>query len=766
MKTVLQLEGLDCAACAGELEEEIAAIEGVKACSVTFMTQKLEVEYDGEETLSKVKDVANHFEEVRVVEEEGKENKKGTVIKIQNLDCAACAAELQEQLEKIPDIRSVSVDFIGQSIYVEGDETVLKKVIKTANHFEEVKVVNEDSVIPKKESHKKEWLQLGISFMLFVAALLCEKLWAKTGTDVGAIFSYVLYGLAYLAVGYPVLISTAKNISKGKIFDENFLMTAASIGAFALLQLSEAVEVMWLYQLGELLQSIAVGASRRSITSLMDLRSESANLLKDGKQIVVKPEELKIGDLILVKAGEKIPVDGVIVEGATSLDTKSLTGESALRDVAVGSEVLSGCINAGGNITVKTSREYTDSAVAKILDLVENSASKKAKPEKFITKFAKYYTPIVCAVAVLIAVFVPLISGWVTGNYTWTEWITKALNLLVISCPCALIISIPLTYFGGIGCAAKHGILVKGATYLDEVAKATIAAFDKTGTLTEGNFNIVNVVGKEQTLPVAAALEKGSSHPLARPFDEVNTPFTATEIKEIAGRGVQASIDGKQALAGNAKLLQENNVSFERAESLSTVIYVAWGGEYLGYIEIDDRVKADAKEALAALKAAGVQTCAMVTGDNPARAEQISAEIGELDKVYAGLLPDEKLQTIEDLKGQGKVLYVGDGINDAPVMTVADCSFSMGKIGSGAAIEASDIVVVSDNLSALPLAVRIAKKTRVIVTENLIFSLAAKFALMVLSLTCGLPLSIAVLGDVGVMLLAVVNSLRMRMKMK
>jgi Cd2+/Zn2+-exporting ATPase len=602
--------------------------------------------------------------------------------------------------------------------------------------------------------------------VLFIAALLCEKLWAKTSTDVGAIFSYVFFGLAYLTVGYPVLISTVKNISKGKIFDENFLMTAASIGAFALLQLSEAVEVMWLYQLGELLQSIAVGASRKSITSLMDLRSESANLLKDGKQIVVKPEELKIGDLILVKAGEKIPVDGVVVEGATSLDTKSLTGESALREVAAGSEVLSGCINAGGNITVKTTREYTDSAVSKILDLVENSASKKAKPEKFITKFAKYYTPIVCILAVLIAVFVPLISGLVTGNYTWTEWITKALNLLVISCPCALIISIPLTYFGGIGCAAKYGILVKGATYLDEAAKATIAAFDKTGTLTEGNFNIVNVIGNEQTLQIAASLEKGSSHPLARPFDEVETPFTATEIKEIAGRGLQAVIDGKQALVGNAKLLQDNDIAFKRAESLSTVIYVAWGGKYLGYIEIDDRVKADAKEALAALKAAGVQTCAMVTGDNPARADQVSAEIGEVDKVYAGLLPDEKLQTIENLKKQGKVLYVGDGINDAPVMTIADCSFSMGKIGSGAAIEASDIVVVSDNLSALPLAVRIAKKTRAIATENLIFSLVAKLALMVLSLTCGLLLSIAVLGDVGVMLLAVLNSLRMRMKMK
>ncbi|MBP5242269.1 MAG: HAD-IC family P-type ATPase, partial [Clostridia bacterium] len=530
MKKTLQLCGLDCANCAAELEEQIAAVDGVTSSTVTFVTQKLTLEYENEEALSKAIDVANNFEEVKVLEKEEasmSESKTAKVIKIQNLHCAACAMELQEDIQKIEGVKDVSVDFISQSITVDvAEENVLRKVIKTANHFEKVKVIDEESVLPKKESHLKEILQLVIAAVLFAVGLVLEHTLGKSN-KAAEIVSYVVYGLAYLTVGYPVLISTVKNVSKGKIFDENFLMTIASVGAMALMQFAEAVEVMLLYQLGELLQSIAVGSSRRSITALMDLRSETATLLKDGEQITVKPEELKIGDIVLVKAGEKVPVDGVVLEGESALDVKSLTGESALKEVKAGDEVLSGSINAGANIKLKAIREYTDSAVAKILDLVENSASKKAEPEKFITKFAKYYTPIVCILALIIAVGVPVAIGLASGGYPFADWIYRALTLLVISCPCALIISVPLTYFGGIGAAARYGILVKGATYLDQAAKVKVAAFDKTGTLTEGDFFITNVFGAEETLSVAAAAERASSHPLARAFADVKTPYEA-----------------------------------------------------------------------------------------------------------------------------------------------------------------------------------------------------------------------------------------------
>ncbi len=685
------------------------------------------------------------------------------IIKIKNLHCAACAMELQEDIEKIKGVYEASVDFISQSISVDvADEEVLRKVIKTANRFENVKVVDEEEALPPKEIRLKEIFQIVIAAVLFVAGLIVEHLFARG--NMGAIIaSYILFGFAYITVGYPVLISTAKNIMKGKIFDENFLMTVASIGAIAIGEFGEGVAVMLLYQVGELLQDIAVGSSRRSITALMNLRSESANLIKNDEQVQVKPEELKIGDVILVKAGEKIPVDGIVVEGATLLDTKSLTGESTPHSVKTGDEVLSGCINTGANVYLKVVREYNDSAVAKILDLVENSAANKAAPEKFITKFAKYYTPAVCLAALCLAVFVPLGIGIATSVYPWTEWIIRALTLLVISCPCALIISIPLTYFGGIGCAARYGILVKGATHLDQIARVRIAAFDKTGTLTEGNFEIVNVVGESDTLLLAVAAESGSSHPLAKPFFGIKTPYKAENVKEIAGQGVSCEIDGKSVLVGNLTLLEENGVDYTEAQSLSTVVYVARGGKFIGYIEIDDSVKAEATEALYALKNAGIERCAVITGDNERRAQKVAQQLGMIDEVYAGLLPDEKVTTAEKLKEQGMLLYVGDGINDAPVMSVADCSVSMGKLGSGAAIEASDFVLISDSLTAIPTAVAIGKKTGKIVLQNIVFSITAKFIFMCLGVVGILPLALAVFSDVGVMLLAVLNSLRMRL---
>ncbi len=775
MKKTLQLEGLDCAACAAELEEEILKIAGVNSASVAFVNQKLTVECDGEHTLGMVKDRANNFEEVRVVEEPSaneRSREDGKILlHLENLHCAACAMDLEDDLKKIKGVKEVQVDFITQTILLDAEnEEAIRKVVKTAGKFEKVKVLDGDKAVSKKESHILEIVQIAVSALFFAAGFLLEHLGKSTLTQV---LEYVAFAAAYFIVGYPVLIATGKNIVKGKIFDENFLMTVASIGAVCLGELGEGVAVMLLYQLGELLQGIAVGSSRRSVSDLMDLKSESATVLENGEQKSVKPENLKIGDVVLVKAGEKVPADGILLTGNASLDTKSLTGESVLREAQQGEELLSGCINAGGVFEMKIARAYEDSAVAKILDLVENSASKKAAPEKFITKFAKFYTPIVCGLAVILAVIVPtllgLINGGGYGGY-FVRWINTALNFLVISCPCALIISVPLTYFSGIGSCARNGILVKGATYLDTAAKIKAVAFDKTGTLTEGNFAVCGVqpaegIDEKELLAVAAAAEAGSSHPIAKAFCEAETAYKAENIRETAGRGVSAEIGGKTALVGNALLLKENGVYAPVPDSPYTQIYVALDGNYLGRIEIGDRVRPEAKEAVAELGTLGVKRTVMLTGDNRARAEKIASELG-ISEVTAGLLPDEKLEKAEALKKDGALMYVGDGINDAPVMAVADCSVSMGKLGSAAAVEASDLVLVSDNLKALPRCVRIARKTRRIVTENIVFSIAMKAAFMALGIAGVMPLWLAVFADVGVMLLAVLNSLRMRLKIK
>ncbi len=776
LKKTLLLQGLDCAACAAELEEEIAATEGVIAASVSFVHQKLTVECDSEKTLSVVKEKANHFENVKVAEEiaaaeSGKRADGKILLRLENLHCAACAMDLEDELKKIKGVKEVQVDFITQSILLDAEnDDAVRKVIRAAGRFEKVKVLDGDKAVAKKETHLKEILQIVVAALFFAPGFILEHFIDGKAAQIA---SYVLFAVAYFTVGYPVLISTAKNIAKGKIFDENFLMTVASLGAVCLKEFGEGVAVMLLYQLGELLQGIAVGASRRSVSDLMDLKSETATLLDDGEQKSVSPESLKIGDIVLVKAGEKVPADGVLLSKTASLDTKSLTGESALRDVGEGGELLSGCINAGGVFEMKIARAYEDSAVAKILDLVENSSSKKAAPEKFITKFAKYYTPVVCCLAAAIALIVPVVLGLANGGGYggyFRRWINTALNFLVISCPCALIISVPLTYFSGIGSCARNGILVKGATYLDTAAKVRAIAFDKTGTLTEGNFAVCGTfpaegIGKAELLAIAAAAEKGSSHPIAKAFEGVETGYRAENVREVAGRGVSAEIGGKNVLVGNAALLKENGIAAPEADSAYTQIYTALDGKYLGRVEIGDRLRPEARDAILELKSLGIQRTVMLTGDSRARAEKIADEVG-MSEVNAQLLPDEKLEKAELLKKDGALLYVGDGINDAPVMAVADCSVSMGKLGSAAAVEASDLVLISDNLRAIPRCVRIARKTRKIVTENIAFSIAMKVAFMALGVAGVMPLWLAVFADVGVMLLAVLNSLRMRLKIR
>lgn len=691
------------------------------------------------------------------------------VLKIKGLDCAGCAAELERQISKMTGVASASVSFVNQKITVEYDvQETLEKIVDAVNHFEEVKVINDvGRVEPNAESHKKDWLLIALSVALFLIGFLLEKLVSGLGAE---ITRYLLYATAYFAVGYPVLLATVKNVIKGKIFDENFLMTVASIGAVCIGEISESVMVMLLYQLGETLQSLAVNSSRRSVKGLMDLKSEWANVLAGSETTRIKSEQVKIGDTLLVKAGEKVPVDGILLSQTASLDTKSLTGEAELRKAQNGDELLSGCINAGNVFEMRATREYTDSAVSRILDMVENASSGKAAPEKFITKFARIYTPVVCLFALALATLAPLFSGLIVDHALYFKdferWLLSALTFLVISCPCALIISVPLTYFSGIGACAKRGVLVKGATYLDVLSKADIFAFDKTGTLTEGNFTVCSAVPaagttEEELLAVATALERGSSHPIAKAFESVETNYEATEIKEIAGRGLVGKIKNETVLVGNAELLKEHGVSCPQTDSAYTLVYVAQNGEYKGAIEIGDRVRPQAKSAIKALQNLGVTRTVMLTGDQTKRAEKIAKEVGVYE-LNAELLPDQKLKKAEALKQTGTLVYVGDGVNDAPVMSIADCAVSMGKLGSAAAVEASDLVLVSDDLTALPRGVKIARKTRKIVVQNIVFSIVMKTAFMVLGALGVLPLSLAVFADVGVMLLAVCNSFRVK----
>ncbi len=689
------------------------------------------------------------------------------VLHIENLDCPVCAEALQSDLQKIKGVESVSVDYVTQTITLQTrDEKAVQKVIAIANRFEEVRVIDGDVVKNGGKKYFKEWFLIALSAVFFAIGVLFER---YLQGRVGSVFAYAAYAIAYFSVGYPVLISTVKNVAKGRIFDENFLMTIASIGAVALGEIGEGVLVMLLYQLGELLQSIAVGSSRASVARLMDLKSEQAMLLRGEETVQVSPEEIEVGDILLVKAGEKVPVDGVLLAENALLDTKPLTGEAELKAFSAGQEVLSGCINVGNVFTIKATRKYTDSAVGRILEMVENAAENKAAPEKFITKFARYYTPIVCLAALLIGAFAPILHGYIAmGRFTFyqtSRWVQSALTFLVISCPCALIISVPLTYFSGIGACAKNGILVKGATYLDILASAKTMAFDKTGTLTKGEFSILGVYPKScsetELLVLAATVERHSAHPIAKAFEKIQAEQTAQETMEIPGKGVKALVAKDTVFVGNAIFLEENSIFVEQMSSANTVIYVAKNGECLGAIEVGDGVRDGAKECIQELTKLGFANSVMLTGDNRIRAEEIAKETG-IFAVKAGLLPDEKLQIAKQLKRNGKLVYVGDGINDAPVMVEADCAVSMGKLGSAAAIEASDLVLIADDISALPKLVRIARKTRAVVMQNIIFSIVMKLGFMLLGAFGGLPLAFAVFADVGVMLLAVCNSFRVR----
>lgn len=580
------------------------------------------------------------------------------------------------------------------------------------------------------------------------------------------VFRLFYFITVYAVVGWDVLWRAARNIAHGQVFDENFLMALATIGAFVLGEFPEAVEVMLFYQIGELFQSYAVGKSRQSITALMDIRPDYANIERDGALEQVDPDEVAVGDIIVIKAGEKIPLDGVIIEGSSSLDTAALTGESLPREVTAGDDVISGCINQSGLLRVRVSKEFGESTVSKILDLVENSSSKKARAENFITKFARYYTPVVVIGAVLLALLPPLLLGG-----SWNTWIERALIFLVISCPCALVISIPLSFFGGIGGASKAGILVKGSNYLEALSETEIVVFDKTGTLTKGVFQVTAVhpdtLPESRLLELAALAESFSDHPISRSLRQAyGKPIDSSrvsDVEELSGHGVQARVDGLLICAGNGKLMDRTGVQWHDCHLTGTVVHIAVDGCYGGHIVISDTVKPDAAGAIAALKQMGIRQTVMLTGDARVVAEQTAGQLG-LDSFHAGLLPADKVARVEELLEQksakGKLAFVGDGINDAPVLSRADIGIAMGGLGSDAAIEAADIVLMDDQPSKIASAMRISKKTLRIVKQNIVFSLGVKGLILLLGAVGLASMQAAIFADVGVMILAVLNASR------
>ena len=617
------------------------------------------------------------------------------------------------------------------------------------------------------KKQKKVLVRMIVALVLLAGVILLDKLallpqWAMI----------VLYLVPYFVIGYDILWKALKGIKNRQVFDENFLMAVATVGALCLQDFKEGVAVMLFYQIGELFQSVAVGKSRKNIAALMDIRPDYANLMVDGKLEQVDPDDVEVGTEIVVDPGEKVPIDGVIVEGNTTLNTGALTGESVPRDAKPGDDVISGCINMSGRITVRTTKPFGESTVSKILDLVENSAMKKSKSENFITKFARYYTPAVCYSALALAVLPPLIRLLAGHPAMWAEWITRALTFLVISCPCALVISIPLSFFGGIGCASKNGILVKGSNYLEALADTKYIVCDKTGTLTKGVFQVTGVypapgVDKKVLLGLAAYAESGSHHPISQSLkDAYGQPLKGervSAIQEIAGHGVQALVDGHPVAVGNAKLMEKIGAALPDARTDGTTVYVAADGKYIGCIVISDVVKPTAKAAMAALKENGVKMTVMLTGDAKAAADRVAAEIG-MDRVESELLPGDKVAQVEKLlaeKGPKENLaFVGDGINDAPVLSRADVGIAMGALGSDAAIEAADVVLMDDDPSKIALAMKISRHTLQIVWQNIVFALAVKAVCLVLDALGIAGMWLAIFADVGVMVLAVLNATR------
>lgn len=713
---------------------------------------------------------------------------------LKGLDCANCANKIENKVNKLESVEEAVLNFSLSLLIVNlkenSDVNKVEEEIKTiVNNLEPHVIVSKyDNNIKEKknvctseccsghahnveekheESHEhnhsegvslRDKVTLAIGFILFAIAIF-----------IGEEKSYVpyIYALSYVLVGGKVVLSAIRNIFRGQVFDENFLMTVATLGAFAIGNHPEGVAVMIFYEIGELFQSYAVNRSRKSISSLMDIRADYANLITDGEEKKVDPSEIKIDDIIVIKPGERVPLDGIVIEGNSSLDTSALTGESLPRNIELNDEILAGVINLTGVIRVKVTKEFGESTVSRILELVQNASSKKAQTEKFITKFARYYTPVVVLSAVALAIIPPL----VVEGALFSDWVYRALIFLVVSCPCALVVSIPLGLFAGIGGASKNGVLIKGGNYLEALKDVETVVFDKTGTLTKGVFKVVKIntnnIEESELLRIAATGESFSNHPIAQSIlkaygNEVDKSIISN-YEEISGNGIKVNIDNKEVLLGNYKLMNSNGIKYNNSKEIGTVVHVVVEGEYKGSIVIADEVKEDSKEAIEMLKKIGVKKCVMLTGDNKKVAEKIAEELG-LDEVYAELLPTDKVVMVEKLlkekSEKGKLAFVGDGINDAPVLARADVGVAMGGIGSDAAIEAADVVLMRDNPSSLVDAIEIGRKTNRILWQNIIFSLGVKIAVLIPAAIGIANMWEGVFADVGVTLIAVLNSMR------
>ena len=781
-KTYL-LKGLDCPNCSAKIEKEVGDLEDVSSSVVNLMKQTLTISVKTSAS-GKIQDevatiVHSHEPDVKVSEQTDSYVTKKYLLK--GLDCPNCSAKIEKEVGELEGVALSEVNLMKQTLTVSMDHNKAASMLDMVttivhSHEPDVEVSEQKadtSVAPDKkektpvysDDDKKLTIRL-ISGAVIYAVGMGLTLFGHVSlpVELGVLI------VAYIILGWDVVWQAVKNITRGQIFDEHFLMSLSTIGAFAIGEYPEAVAVMLFYQVGEFFQSLAVKRSRKSISDLMDIRPDSATVRRNGELVVVAPETVSIGELIVVKPGEKIPLDGIVTEGESMLDTRALTGESVPRSIRKGEEALSGCVNQSGVLTIKVTKSFGESTVTKIIDLVENASSRKAPTENFITTFARYYTPIVVGMAAILAIIPPVILGG------WSEWLRRGFVFLIVSCPCALVISIPLTFFGGIGAASKRGVLVKGSNYLEALNKVSVVVFDKTGTLTKGVFKVVDITvefgfTKEQVLEYAAQAESYSNHPIAKSIQEAFGKTIDQSVlsgyEEISGHGIRVLIGGKRVLAGNSKLMDSEKVSYAACQSAGTKVYIAVDGRYAGCIVIADEVKDDSQNAIASLKKIGVEKTVMLTGDDEKIGKAVAEQLG-LDEYYAQLLPDQKVEKLEYLdqhKTKGsKLAFVGDGINDAPVLARADVGIAMGGLGSDAAIEAADVVLMTDEPSKLVDAIDVAKATKRIVMQNIIIALGIKSVFLILGALGIAGMWEAVFGDVGVTIIAVLNAMRILKK--
>lgn len=772
---IYNVKNLHCGGCAAKIEDAINSLSYIESANLNFMKKTLLIKLKDEkkDLLKELNKLADRLEPGTIIENISSKKILKTTYNIGGLHCGGCASKVEGAINKLPNVSQATINFMKKILVVEfsGDsDNFLKDIQILADKIEpgttisrieedlsEEYIENKKNIIPTKGKNYKEEIKIGIALSLFFLGTF--------GVE-GEKFKLAILILAYIISGGNVVLRSFKNISRGNIFDENFLMTIATFGAFFVGEHSEAVGVMLFYQIGEYFQGRAVDNSRKSIENLMDIRPDFANIKIDNILKKVKPESVKVGTIIVVKPGEKIPLDGIIISGTAALDTSALTGEALPLDVRSGDKVLSGSINKNGVIEIKVEKDFYHSTVSKILELVENASNKKAETEKFITKFAKYYTPAVVSIAAITVIVPPLFVG------DFNTWLYRALIFLVISCPCALVISIPLGFFSGIGAASKKGILIKGGNYLEALNKVQAVVFDKTGTITKGSFEVTKIVTNEisekDLLYISAYGEVYSNHPIAKSI----VKFYGKEIqmekiknyKEIEGYGVSLTLDNKKILLGNYKLMKENNIECLEGKEIGTLVYLAVEDRFKGYLVISDQLKIDSEKAISSLKKLGVKTY-MLTGDNQSVASDIANKVG-IDQVYSGLLPNQKVEIFEKIQSEidGNVIFVGDGINDAPVLARADVGIAMGGIGSDAAIEAADVVIMTDELTKIVDGILVAKVTRKIVTQNIALVLVIKLIVMGLGLMGEATMWEAIFADVGVAILAIFNSIRILKK--